>query len=270
MSELGAAHWNQDEYDRAYHGIYQTRNLRLEVVIRAAASEGLPGEVRLVTADDASQVHALDAQGWLCLDVAYRQSRIDLEIERLTRKSERSVVTLHWFRPGVWIDVLRVRYDVSAFECYTFTWGTDRQTVCAIEYDPDYAPLSFHVSFGRLLGLTLTPEDRFSSQEAILEMVSPGEARIKLDLPYFFSRWCDSMSWRPSSGDPYPVAIGGTFYPAEDLFEEVVSAREDPPFVPKTYVGLVDATDGNPYLDVPSTKPEFLVHTSLSTQVRLP
>jgi len=270
VPDLEAAHWNQDEYDRAYHQIFQARTLCLEAAIGPAALTSRRQEVRVIAGHDVSQVHTLDAQGRLCLDVEYGESRIDLEIERLSRKNERSVATLHWFRPAVWIDTLRVTYDVSAFECYTFTWGKDAQTVCVIEYDPVYVPVSFYVHFGRLLGLTLTPEDRFSSREATLEMASPGEARIKLDLLYFFSRWCDSMSWRPSSGDPYPVRIGGTFLPAEDLLEEEVSAREDPPFVPKTYAGLVDATDGNPYLDLPSTEPEALVRISLHAQVRLP
>jgi hypothetical protein len=212
---------------------------------------------------------ALDADGRWEGRVSYGESLIALELDGWTGSGDPTQVVLHWYKPGVWIDTLQVCLDVGALQ-----WradapsGTGRRSY-VLTHDPDYLPMSFYVHFGQLLGLSLRPDGEMSAREAAVQVLCPGRVRLTLDLDRFLARWRDNIGQQAGTGDVYPIRVGAVLRPPDRVVQELVSDAVDPPFVPVRYAGLVDAADGNPFLDVPSTEPEIWVRTRLSGSVSL-
>ena len=270
MARQEHAFWNQEEYDSASHKVYQPRWMWLEVALRQD-SVSLAGQaIRWVTTrsgcgDAAARI--LDADGRWRERVSYDESTIDLELDRIPGADRPTQIVLHWYRPGVRIDALRICLDVGTFKFRVRTpSGTGRQAY-VLAYSPDYVPMSFYVHFGQLLGLSLRPHGEMSAREASADILSPGRAQVTLDLAHFLARWRDNIGQRTGPGEAYPIQVGAVFRPPDRVIQEVVSEAVDPPFVPVEYAGLVDASDGNPFLDVPSTEPETWVRVHLSTRV---
>ena len=204
MARQEHAFWNQEEYDSASHKVYQPRWMWLEVALRQD-SVSLAGQaIRWVTTrsrcgDAAARI--LDADGRWRERVSYDESTIDLELDRIPGADRPTQIVLHWYRPGVRIDALRICLDVGTFKFRVHTpSGTGRQAY-VLAYSPDYVPMSFYVHFGQLLGLSLRPHGEMSAREASADILSPGRAQVTLDLAHFLARWRDNIGQRTGPGD---------------------------------------------------------------------
>jgi hypothetical protein len=99
-----------------------------------------------------------------------------------------------------------------------------------LECDPVYM-LALCVGLGGLLELNLHPPDEMSGEVAWVEIPSPGQAQVTLDMAAFFARWGKNYA-RPYQPDQYPVEVGPVFAPSEGLWREVVSEKRDHPLCP--------------------------------------
>jgi hypothetical protein len=272
MAHLEHAYWNQQAYDTARHKIHQPRWLWLEGTLRKDGVSMAGQAIRWVTTrsgngDAAARV--LDADGRWGGRVSYDESLIDLALDGIPGANRPTQIVLHWYRPGVWMDALRICLDVGTLKFRAQALrGTGRQ-IYVLAYSPDYVPLSFYVHFGQLLGLSLRPHGETPAREAAVDILSPGRAQITLDMDSFLARWRDNIGQRTGPGETYPIQVGAILRPPDQAIREVVSEMADPPLVPAEYAGLVDASDGNPFLDVPSTEAETWLRVHLSTRVSL-
>jgi len=267
------AYWDQEEHDKAMHLIRQPRELLLSLNFKANGAPLAQKRVRVYVARsmvegcDEYHEYLLDGDGTLELNHPYNESLIDVELtkEALPSKCGIKQLIFHWFHPGKWFDKLSIHRDLSNWVVTPFTVSGGDVTV-EVSFDPVLQPTSAQVNFSNLLGHIFEAPDMGSYPEATVQLSGKGKAKVTFHMTAFFEKWAKNYSQSLEVGNEYPLEILFTFNSA---FEVKSSKKQDPEFVPKSYDGRVDQTDGNPYLGVPSTMPEETVQLVAKQSVTL-
>ncbi|MBN1698635.1 MAG: hypothetical protein JW881_14060 [Spirochaetales bacterium] len=271
---LQPAYWNQEEYDRALHAIDQPRDLTLQLTVTNGGkpSAGLPFEI--VTGDEVSSGEILDAAGYFRKKVRYHHSFIETVFDnRIIPSSSRiDSTTYSWYYPGEWFSSLIYTVDFSLFSVKERMSAGKEEMEYAFSYPAGWKEKNAGVSFGSLYGMSsdaaAEPGGRKDTEARIIRE-EKGVCRVILHMNDFFRKWNDNYSTPYKAGDAYRVTIGLTLMPPGDFFTTAPSDRLDPAFVPKRYGGEVEATDGDPFLSVPSIVPEEKIRIEITRDIRL-
>ena len=267
------AHWNQEEYDRAVHQIHQERQLNLSLDFTKGEIP-LSGKLvhvcvarRIFRDGDQYYTYQLDESGKLEIKQEYGESLVDVELraEALPTAMGLDRIILHWFKPNYWCTQLSVHHDVAFWQLRERDQQQGNITY-ELNFNPQLQPKSSYLSFDNLLGLKFAPKVAVSKREASIEIPHAGLAYITFRMNNYFSKWLKNYSPPLSVGDICKILISMTF---EYNFQVIESNRKDPPFIAKQYDGLVDQSDGNPYLSIPSVTPEQSITVIAKKQVRI-
>jgi hypothetical protein len=267
------AYWDQEDHDKAMHLIQQSRELLLSLDLKANGAPLAQKKVRVYVArsmvEGCEEYHdyLLDENGSLELTQPYKESLIDIELTReaLPKKAGIDQLLFHWFHPGKWFDQLSIHRDLTNWITTPFTVSKGDVTV-NVSFDATLDPTSAQVNFSNLLGHIFEAPEMGSYPEASVKLSGKGKATFTFHMDAFFEKWAKNYSKPFQVGDEYPLEVLLTF---NTRFDVKPSSKQDPAFVPKTYDGRVDQTDGNPYLGVPSTTPEQTVQLVAKDKVIL-
>ena len=267
------AYWDQEDYDKAIHLIQQRRTLLLSLHFTANNAPLANKRVRvyvarsMVEGGDEYHDYLLGMDGQLEFSQEYCESLLDVELdaEALPPTSGLDSLTFHWFYPGKWFDQLRIERDLTP-------WTVKKQkekrgdVIFDVTYDPKLIPVSASVGFTRLLGHIYEGPKMGSFPEASVSILENGKAQFIFHMQAFFEKWMSNYSTPYQVGDEFPLELTLTF---DTPFDVKTSKQKDADFVPKTYDGRVDHTDGNPYLGVPSTTPEHTIQLAVKPKITL-
>ena len=267
------AYWDQEDHDKAMHLIRQPRELLLSLNFKADGAPLAQKRVRVYVARsmvegcDEFHEYILDGDGTLELTQPYAESLIDVELtkENLPPKCGIDQLTYHWFFPGKWFEQLSIHRDLSNWVVSPFT-VTGGDVTAEVSFDPALKPTSAQVNFSNLLGHIFEAPEMGNYPEASVQLSGKGKVTFTFHMSAFFEKWAKSYSKPFQIGDEYPLEILLTF---ASTFDVKSSKKTDPDFVPKSYDGRVDQTDGNPYLGVPSTVSEQTVQIVAKQSVTL-
>lgn len=267
------AYWDQEDHDKAVHLIQQPRQLKLMIGFKTGKMSLSQKKVRVFVARsmiegcDEYHDYLLDEKGQLELEQKYSESLIDVELDRqaLPPESGLETLTFHWFYPGKWFEQLTINQDVGSWSISQIEQGKG-DLKFELAFDSKLKSASAFVSFNNLLGHTFEGPKMGSTPEATVAISRAGYAHITFHFREFFEKWMSSYKTPHKAGDEYPVEISMTF---NTSFNIKPSAQIAPPFVPKTYDGRVDHTDGNPYIGVPSTTPESTIQVTAKKKITI-
>ncbi|MFX1566697.1 MAG: hypothetical protein ACFFCH_11975 [Promethearchaeota archaeon] len=273
------AYWDQEDYDKAIHLIQQPRSINLSIAFTANNAPLENQRVRvyvarsMVEGGDEYHDYLLDKIGKLELILEYNESLIDIELDRQTLPKDcgLNAITFHWFHPGTWFNQLSINRELTKWAATMHT-SSNGDVIIDVTYDPALTPASASVGFTQLLGHNYEGPEMGSFAEASVAITGKGTTQFTFHLQTFFEKWMNNFATAYKAGDEFPIDLALIF---NTPFEVKSSSRKDPDFVPKTYSGRVDHTDGNPYLGVPSTTPESTTkvtvkHTLTITESMLP
>lgn len=276
---LPKAYWNQAEHDQAMYKIHQPRNLILTVSIRHDETyfperifRVYKGREKYGSEEEFIDI-TLDKNGITEQKINYNHSFIGIEFSPALFGVTNGIDTAFfaWYTPGTWVKELIVDIDITHFSSRMFS-NPDNGTVhCDFLYNPEWIEKKVWVSFERLFTLTSTSEehpDGLSAREGIVERKERGIMTILLNMPGFFNKWNKNYSKPWQEGDIFPVSLTLTLTPPARFFRTVPSRRQDPPFVPRKYNGKVNASEGDPYLFIPST--DLLEEAIIEMNINIP
>ena len=267
------AYWDQEDHDKAMHLIQQPRELLLSLNFKAKGTPLAKKRVRVYVARsmvegcDEYHDYLLDGDGTLELTQSYAESLIDVELskEALPAGCGIDQLTFHWFHPGKWFERLSIHRDLTKWIAKPFTVNEGDVTV-EVSFDSDLQPTSAQMNFSNLLGHIFEAPEMGSYPEAAVQQSGKGKITFIFHMSTFFEKWAKNYSKPFQVGDEYPLEILLTF---NTSFEVKSSQKQDPAFVPKSYDGRVDQSDGNPYLGVPSTNFEEMVQLIARQKITL-
>jgi len=267
------AYWDQEDHDKAIHLIQQQRQLKLVLAFKTGKTPLFRKKVRVYVARsmvegcDEFCDYLLDENGQLDLEQKYSESLIDVELgsQALPSESGLQTLTFHWFHPGKWFEHLTINQDIGSWSIRQI-WEGEGDLKFELTFDHKLTPASAFVGFSNLLGNSFEGPKMGSTPEATITIPKTGRAHIIFHLREFFNKWMSNYKTPYNVGDEYPIEISMTF---NTSFEAKPTSKTDPPFVPKTYDGRVDHTDGNPYIGVPSTTPENTIQVNAKMNVVL-
>jgi hypothetical protein len=267
------AYWDQEDHDKAVNLIRQPRQLKLMLSFKTGKTPLSKKKIRVYVARsmvegcDEYNDYLLDEKGQLELEQKYSESLIDVELgsQALPSESALETLTFHWFHPGKWFENLIINQDVSSWSIRQIEQGKG-DLKFELTFDNSLKPSSAFVSFSNLLGQSFDGPEMGSTPEAAVAIPRTGSAHITFHLREFFTKWMSSYKTPYNAGDEYSLEISMTF---NTSFKAKPSSQKDPPFVPITYDGRVDHTDGNPYIGVPSTTPESTIQVNAKMKIIL-
>jgi hypothetical protein len=267
------AYWDQEEYDKAIHLIQQRRFLSLSLDFTANGVSLANQRVRvyvarsMVEGGDEYHDYLLGMDGKLEFMQQYDESLLDIELTKPSLPAGCGIdkITFHWFYPGSWVDQLKIKRDLGTWSAKVDKEQEGNVTI-VVTYEPHLAPISASVAFTQLLGHTFEGPQMGSFPEASATIPNRGITHFTFHLRTFFNKWMKNYTTPYQIGDEFPIELTLAF---DTPFDVKPSTQKDPEYVPKTYNGRVDHTDGNPFLGVPSTTPEHTTQITVQQKIVL-
>ncbi|MFX1510368.1 MAG: hypothetical protein ACFFBR_08705 [Promethearchaeota archaeon] len=267
------AYWDQEDYDKAIHLIHQPRFLNLSLAFTANSCPLANQRVRvyvarsMVEGGDEYYDYLLDKTGKLEFPQDYHESLLDIELghQSLPKDCGLDAITFHWFHPGKWFDQLNISRDLTQWTAKVHN-GSNGDVIIDVAYDPALTPASASVGFSQLLGHIYEGPNMGSFPEASVAIKGKSTTQFTFHMRTFFDKWMNNFTTPYQVRDEFPIELSLVF---ETHFDVKPSHRKDPEFVQKTYDGRVDHADGNPYLGVPSTKPENTIQVKVKPKLTI-
>ncbi len=276
------AFWNQDEYDRAMHAIFQDRQTDLSVSVQTPAgieAQAQTARLHRHAVEDEFNNHPLkfDAEGkftqaalpypasMLLIELGDDFMAADAEAQGCVASIEETL-RLDWYQPSQHFESVDVSINTALFDARAAaSEGTRAQVTLTI---PQGAKIKeVDAGLGRIAGAQLGPNrqsDFFASQ------TDGNTITISADLKPFFKQYLDNHSTAPKPGELYSFNGSVTLEAPAGIFAQTPAAdRQDPPYTPGSYDGKVSTRNGDPYLDIPEVTPHTTITLSFVAKVKL-